>query len=114
MLSREVLESLLAFRSDRDWQQFHTARTLATALSVEAAELLEHFVWSSDAQVPDVLQEHRAEIEAEVADVAMLLFYLAHDLGIDLNSAVTTKMEQNAEKYPVKRSKGSNKKYTDL
>lgn len=114
MLSREVIEALLAFRSDRDWEQFHTARSLATALSVEAAELLEYFVWLKDAQVLEAVRHRRLEIEAEVADIAILLAYLVHDLEIDLESAVTTKLEHNARKYPPDLSRGSNRKYTDL
>lgn len=105
---------MLAFRSGRDWEQFHTARSLATALSVEAAELLEHFVWLNDGQVPEAVRDHRMEIEAEVADIAILLTYLVHDLEIDLENAVITKMDHNAKKYPLDLARGSNRKYTDL
>jgi NTP pyrophosphatase (non-canonical NTP hydrolase) len=114
VLSQDVITALLAFRSDRDWEQFHTARSLATALSVEAAELLEHFIWLSDEQVPEAVRDHRMAIEAEVADIAILLTYLVHDLEIDLGDAVSRKMEHNAKKYPLDLAKGSNRKYTDL
>jgi len=114
MLTPDLVNALLVFRRVRDWEQFHTPRNLASALSVEAAELLEHFVWASDQQVPHITEEHRAAIMAEVADIAILLTYLAHDLSIDLEAAVSEKIAVNEQKYPPARSYGSNKKYTDL
>jgi NTP pyrophosphatase (non-canonical NTP hydrolase) len=105
---------LLEFRRARDWEQFHTVRNVATALSVEAAELLEHFVWSSDEQASHILEEHRAAITAEVADIAILLAYLTHDLSIDLQAVVSEKITANERKYPLEKSYGSNKTYTDL
>jgi NTP pyrophosphatase (non-canonical NTP hydrolase) len=114
MLTPQLVETLLEFRRGRDWEQLHTARNLATALSIESAELLEHFVWTSDRQVREVVDERRAEIASEIADVAILLTYLAHDLSIDLQAAVSEKIEVNERKYPLEKSRGSNKKYTDL
>ena len=114
MLSPDILKSLLEFREERDWKQFHSARNLAAALSVEASELLEHFIWASDAQTPQIATERRAEIRHEMADIAILLSYLASDLEIDLDDAVRQKLEINRAKYPVQQSKGSNKKYTEL
>jgi len=114
MLTPELVEALLEFRRARDWEQFHTVRNVVSALSVEAAELLEHFVWSNDQQAPHILEEHRAAITAEVADIAILLTYLAHDLSIDLQAVVSEKMTVNERKYPLEKSYGSNKKYTDL
>ncbi len=114
MLTPQLLETLLEFRRARDWEQFHTVRNLATALSVESAELLEHFVWTSDRHLPKITEEHRAEIASEVADVAILLTYLTHDLSIDLQAAVSEKIAANEKKYPLEKSRGSNKKYTNL
>lgn len=114
MLTPDLVSALLEFRRVRDWEQFHTPRNLASALSVEAAELLEHFVWTSDQQVPHITEERRAAIMAEVADIAILLTYLSHDLSIDLETVVSQKMAENERKYPLARSYGSNKKYTDL
>jgi dCTP diphosphatase len=114
MLSPEFVNALLEFRRARDWEQFHTVRNVATALSVEAAELLEHFVWSNDQQAPHILEEHRAAILSEVADIAILLTYLTHDLSIDLQAAVSRKITVNERKYPLEKSHGSNRKYTDL
>ena len=114
MLTPGLVNALLEFRRVRDWEQFHTPRNLASALSVESAELLEHFVWASDQQVPHITEERRAAIMAEVADIAILLTYLAHDLSIDLEATVSEKMAANEQKYPLAKSYGSNKKYTDL
>jgi len=114
MLSPELIEALLEFRRARDWEQFHAVRNLASALSVEAAELLEHFIWSNDQQATQILEEHRAAISSEVADIAILLTYLAHDLSIDLQAVVSDKITVNEQKYPLEKSYGSNKKYTDL
>lgn len=114
MVSSELMERLLEFRRERDWEQFHTPRNLAAALSVEAAELLEHFIWASDAQVGTLASEKRRAIGAELADIAMYLAYLAHDLNIDLDSAVRDKIVVNAERYPVEKARGSSKKYSEL
>jgi len=114
MLTSELVNALLEFRAARDWEQFHTVRNVASALSVESAELLEHFVWSSDQQVPRVVEEHRAAIASELADIAILLTYLTHDLSIDIREVVSEKIKVNEQKYPLEKSRGSNKKYTDL
>jgi dCTP diphosphatase len=103
MLTPDLVNALLEFRRLRNWEQFHTTRNLASALSVEAAELLEHFVWANDQQIPDILKERRATIMAEVADIAILLTYLAHDLSIDLEAVVSEKMAANERKYPLER-----------
>ena len=114
LLPEELTQRLLAFRAEREWAQFHNARSLAAALSVEASELLEHFIWAKDAEVADIVDQRRDEIEAELADVGMLLAYLCHDLGVDLAAAVSRKMEANALKYPVEKSRGRSDKYTRL
>jgi len=114
VLNDLLRQELLEFRRVRDWEQFHNPRNLATALMVEAAELLEPFRWASEAQAQDIINERRAEIADELADIAILLTYLTHDLGIDLNAAVASKIQANARKYPVDKARGSNKKYTEL
>lgn len=111
MLSPKLVDALLEFRSARDWEQFHTARNIASALSVEAAELLEHFIWSSDQEVPNIVKERQAVIASEIADIAILLTYLSHDLSIDLESAVSGKITANGQKYPLEKSRGSNKSF---
>ncbi len=113
-LPEELIQRLLVFRAERDWEQFHNARSLAAALSVEASELLEHFIWAKDAEVTDIVDRRRDEIEAELADVGILLAYLCHDLGVDLADAVSRKISVNAVKYPVEKSRGTAEKYTRL
>lgn len=114
MLHESLRNELLEFRRMRDWEQFHSPRNLATAISVEAAELLEPFRWASEEQAREIVRERRAEIADEIADVAILLTYLAHDLAIDIDVAVASKIQANAKKYPVEKARGSNKKYSEL
>ena len=114
VLPVELMQRLLAFRAERDWEQFHNARSLATALSLEASELLEHFVWARDQEIASIVERRRNEIEAELADVAILLAYLCHDLGVELAAAVSRKIDANALKYPVDMARGRSEKYTRL
>ncbi|HET8649328.1 MAG TPA: nucleotide pyrophosphohydrolase [Gemmatimonadales bacterium] len=106
------MAALLAFRHERDWEQFHTPKNLAIAISVEAAELLEHFQWTTDAGAPSQGDENA--ISEEIADVAILLTYLTHDLGIDLDAAVARKLAINGARYPLEQSRGTAKKYRDI
>lgn len=114
MISPMLLEQLLAFRAEREWEQFHNLRTLSTSIVLEAGELAEFTQWASDAEVAEIAEARRDEISQEIADVAILLTYLAHDLGIDIDQAVSNKIEINAQRYPVAKSKGSVKKYDRL
>lgn len=81
---------------------------------MEAAELLEHFIWEVDSTRSEAVERHRQRIEAEVADIVILLSYLTHDLGIDVNAAVSAKLEANVQKYPADTFRGSNRKYSDI
>lgn len=114
MISPELMNELLAFRRDRDWEQFHNLRTLSTSIVLEAAELAEITQWVPDAEIPATASSKRARIEEEVADIAILLAYLIHDQGIDLDAAARRKLAVNGTKYPVERSRGSAKKYDEL
>lgn len=102
------------FADARDWDQFHTPKNLATALSVEAAELLEHFQWLTDDQSRDLAPDKLTAVEAEMADVFIYLVRLADKLGIDLHAAADHKMAVNEQKYPVGRAHGNATKYTDF
>ena len=114
MIKPELLEKLIAFRKERDWEQFHTPKELALSISIEAAELLEWFQWKTEQQVAEHLQtEKRQNLEDEIADVAVYLSYLCHDLELDLNKIVEAKCQKNAEKYQIEKVKGRNNKYTD-
>lgn len=103
-----------AFRDARDWMQFHAPKELAVAIAAEAGELLQHFVWQTPAQSEQRARDRRGEIEGEIADVAMLLFELADNLGIDLADAMRAKLAHNEVRYPVDKARGSNKKYNEL
>lgn len=113
LLDPDLVRTLLEFRHARDWKQFHTPKNLASAIAVEAAELLEHFIWDINPAQPDLAGRDRVAVEAEVADILILLTYLVHDLSIDVSAAVSAKVAGNAEKYPVETFRGSNRKYTD-
>jgi NTP pyrophosphatase (non-canonical NTP hydrolase) len=112
LISAELRERLLKFRKDRDWEQFHSARTLAIALSVEAGELLEHFQWISEQDVSRLVSERQAEIAEEIADLVILLTYLTNDLSLDLEETVKNKLILNEQKYPIEKFKGSPEKYS--
>jgi dCTP diphosphatase len=110
MLHDDTVEALLTFRRERDWEQFHTPKNLAIAIAVEAAELLEHFQWTTEAG--SASPDPAGPLEEEVADVAILLTYLVHDLGIDLGAAVARKLEINEQRYPVAASRGHARKHS--
>jgi dCTP diphosphatase len=110
----ELREALRGFAAERDWDQFHSPRNLATALAVEAAELLEPFQWLNESESRDPPPATRAAVEEEMADVLLYLVRLADRLDVDLAQAARTKMARNAEKYPVEKSRGSSRKYDEL
>ena len=105
---------LRSFAAERDWDQFHSPKNLASALAVEAAELLENFQWLTEAESQQLLPEALAAVRAEVADVLLYLIRISDKLGIDLIAAAKAKIESNAAKYPVDKARGSSKKYTEL
>jgi NTP pyrophosphatase (non-canonical NTP hydrolase) len=107
-------DALRRFAAERDWDQFHSPKNLAMALSVEAGELLEHFQWVKEAESASMTPEQRAHISEELADVLLYLVRLADKLDVDLNSAARIKLELNAKKYPVDRARGNSKKYTEF
>lgn len=105
---QQLTEILRRFRDERDWAQFHNAKDLALALNIEAAELLEVFLWKTPEQA-DI-----DSVKEELADVITFALLLADKYGLDVKQIVLEKMEKNARKYPVEKSKGSAKKYTEL
>jgi NTP pyrophosphatase (non-canonical NTP hydrolase) len=110
----DLRDQLRAFAAARDWDQFHSPRNLATALAVEAAELLEPFQWLTDEQSRALPPETRAAVEEELADVLLYLVRLADKLDIDLATAARAKIARNAEKNPVEKARGSSRKYDAL
>lgn len=111
---RELRDELRVFAAERDWDQFHSPRNLATALAVEAAELLEPFQWLTDDQSRALPPETRAAVEEELADVLLYLVRLADKLDVDLAAAARAKIVRNGEKYPVEKARGSSRKYDAL
>jgi dCTP diphosphatase len=106
-------DSLRRFAAERDWEQFHSLRNLAASISIESGELLERFQWTDPAS-SDLTDEEIQAIRYEIADVLLYLVRLADKLDIDLVTAGHEKIALNADKYPVDRSRGSSRKYTEL
>ena len=114
MVNNSVMTALLEFRRKRNWEQFHKPKELAGALTIEASELLEVFQWKTDEEVARLLSSSsRDKVLDEIADVVITLSYLCHDLGIDLNAAVLSKLQKNEAKYPVEKAYGNAKKYDE-
>jgi len=107
-------DALRAFSAERDWDQFHSPKNLAMALSVEAAELLEIFQWMTEAESRSLDPAARAAAGEEIADVLLYLVRLADRLGIDPVEAAHRKMADNARRYPVDKARGTSRKYTEL
>ncbi len=107
-----IQAELRAFADERDWDQFHAPKNLAMALSVEAAELLEHFQWLSEDQSRALSAQVMRQVTEEIADVQIYLLRLADKLGVDMASAVEAKIATNRRKYPADRVRGSASKYT--
>jgi NTP pyrophosphatase (non-canonical NTP hydrolase) len=113
MLDIDLKKKILDFRSDRDWEQFHTPQNLAISLVLEASELLEHFQWKKDDEIPSMLKEKAEEISEEISDMVIYLTYLCNDLRIDIETAVAKKLRKNDEKYPREQVRGSARKYNE-
>ncbi len=105
---QQLTEILLKFRDERDWAQFHNAKDLAPAINIEAAELLEVLLWKAPEQA------NIESVKEELADVFTFALLLSEKYGLDVKQIVLEKLEKNALKYPVDKSKGSAKKYTEL
>lgn len=101
------------FVAERDWAQFHTPKNLSMNIAIEAAELMELFVWTNNDESYKTVELKRQEIENEIADIALNLLSFCAQNNIDLTSAIEHKMQLNAQKYPVEKVKGKAKKYTE-
>ena len=104
---REIVDALLKFRDERDWEQFHNPKDLALAISIEAAELLELFLWKSHEQADP------GKVREELADIFAFSFLLAEKYGFDVKEIVLEKIEKNKLKYPADKARGSARKYTE-
>jgi NTP pyrophosphatase (non-canonical NTP hydrolase) len=107
-------DELRDFAAARDWEQFHSPKNLAMALSVEAGELLEAFQWLTEEQSRDLDTRAKAAVSDEIADVLLYLIRLGDQLGIDPVAAACRKLVDNAQKYPADKARGSSKKYDEL
>ena len=110
----ELTDIALAFRAERDWQQFHNPKDVALSMSLEVAELIEIMQWRNGDELKQHLQANREHVGQELSDILGWVLLLSHDLQIDLSAAFREKMKQNAEKYPVDKAKGIARKYTEL
>ena len=110
-----ILEKIRKFNEERDWGQFHNPKDLTLSLTLEAAEVLEHFQWKSSlVEIEEYVKKNKEALSEEIADVAVYLLELADMTGIDVLEAIEKKMEKNAKKYPVEKARGKATKYTDL
>lgn len=103
---KEIIDKIRKFRNDRDWSKFHTPENLSKAISIEAGELLEHFLWDNNYD--------KEEVCDELADVMIYCINMADSLGVDIEKIIDRKMDKNEKKYPVEKCKGNSKKYTEL
>ncbi len=108
---RKVIDTLHQFRDNRDWSQFHDSKNLALAISIEAAELNELFLWKKGDEVEQVNPD---KLKEELADVLAFSFLLAEKHGLDIFEIVLEKVKQNDQKYPVEKARGTAKKYDEL
>jgi NTP pyrophosphatase (non-canonical NTP hydrolase) len=107
----KVIEELIQFRNERDWEQFHDSKNLALAISIEAAELNEIFLWKNGPEAENINIDRLKE---ELADVLSFAFLLAEKHNLDIFDIVSEKIKKNALKYPVEKAKGTAKKYNEL
>ena len=111
---RELLKRIREFNNERDWDQFHTPKNLAMALSVEVAEIVEHFQWMAEEQSKTLKVDKLKELKDEIGDVMIYLVNLSDKLEIDPIKAAKEKIEKNRKNYPAKLAKGKAIKYTKL
>lgn len=111
---KDLQAMIRKFVDDRDWDQFHNPKDLSISLALEAAEVLEHFQWKDADEMAEHIRSNKQDIGEELADVFYWILLLANKLDVDLVDAFRDKMDKNHAKYPVDKSKGSHKKYTEL
>jgi NTP pyrophosphatase (non-canonical NTP hydrolase) len=110
----EMRSKIVQFRDDRNWKQFHNPKDLAISLLLEAGEVLEHFQWMKEVEQREKVLSHKQEISEELADVFSYLLLLCNELNINLSDAFEEKLQKSAVKYPVAKSSGNHRKYTEL
>lgn len=110
----DLTKRIIEFRDERDWQQFHSPKSLAGSIVIEAAELLETLQWSTDATMAADVEANRTDIGRELADVVVYCVLMADASGVDLQAAIRDKLAENEAKYPVDKARGSRDKYDRL
>jgi len=111
---KSITEKIIQFRDARQWGQYHDPKNLSEALGIEAAELQEIFLWKTPEESRNLSQKDTSRVSEEIADIFIYLTYLCYEFKIDLFDATLKKIEKNAVKYPIEKSKGSSKKYDEL
>jgi len=101
---KSITEKIIAFRDDRGWAQYHDPKNLSQALSIEAAELQEIFLWKTRQESRELSPQDIERVSEEIADIFIYLTYLCHEFKIDLLEAARRKIIKNGEKYPVQKS----------
>ena len=106
--TEEIIQALIKFRNERDWEQFHNPKDLALAISIEAGELLELFLWKNAEDA------NKEKVKEELADIFSFAFLLAEKYEFDVKDIILEKIKTNEKKYPVEKAKGTSKKYDEL
>lgn len=109
-----MTEMVLRFRDDRNWAQFHTPKDCAIGLTLEASEVAELFLWKTPEEIEAAGEKWHEDLGDELSDVLYWVFIIAHKYDIDLDAAFPRKLKKSAKKYPIEKSNGVGKKYTDL
>lgn len=112
--TKTIENSLIEFRDKRDWKQFHDPKNLAEAISIEAGELLENFLWKTSEDSRKLNAEQLTNVKEEIADIYIFLLLLCESLNIDLLDETEKKIQVNEKKYPEEKAKGTSKKYNEL
>ena len=105
---------IVDFRDARDWKQFHNPKDMAISLSLEAAELLEHFQWKDSKEINDYVKKNKPAIADELVDVMYWVLLMANDIDVDITECFEKKMKHNESKYSIEKARGNHKKYTEL
>jgi len=108
---KKIEQKVIDFRNERNWEQFHQIKDLLLGLNIEVSELQELFLWKTTEQQIEIDKE---KIKDEIADIAIFLIYICKYYNIDLLEAIANKIDKNGIKYPIEKSKNSNKKYNEL
>lgn len=110
----DLMKLVVDFRDARDWKQFHNPKDCAISLSLEAAEVLEHFQWKNKEEIEEHIVKNKEALSEELADVLYLVLLMSHDINIDISDAFRKKIEKIGHKYPIEKAKGRHTKYDQL